>query len=151
MAASKNAFFSNKLSCHKKTDIMQIMTKILKFHFINLLLLRNCETRSFYDSFHELCKHRFVTQPLQNLPFCSSTVSFVAFCFLAFQPFLAENWLYSLCCENRYKIISQHIHLSSFYICSSLIHLYLCISHSLCHFSRLSPLFLYHTHVSIVW
>jgi len=91
MAASQSAFFSYKLSFHKKTNIIQIMTK--KFYFINLLSLRNCETRSFYDTFHELCKHRFVTQPLQNLPFCSSTVSFVAFCFLTFQPFLAENWL----------------------------------------------------------
>jgi hypothetical protein len=33
MAASQNAFFSYKLSCHKKTNIMQIMTKNIKILF----------------------------------------------------------------------------------------------------------------------
>jgi hypothetical protein len=125
MAASQNAFFSYKLSCHKKTNIMQTVTKILKFYFINLLSLRNCETRSFYDTFHELCKHRFVTQPLQNPPFCSSTVSFVAFCFLAFQPFLAENWLISFA---FIKVLWKQIR-NNFTTYTSFIFLYILISH----------------------
>ncbi len=36
MAASQNGFCPDKLSIHKKTDIMQIMTKNIKI-FINLL------------------------------------------------------------------------------------------------------------------
>jgi hypothetical protein len=34
MAASRNGFGSYKLSIHKKTNVMQIMTKILQFLFI---------------------------------------------------------------------------------------------------------------------
>ncbi len=75
MAASQNGFCSYKLSIHKKTNIMQITTKILHFYLFNLLSQRNYETSSFYDTFLELCKHRSVMQPLQNPPFCSSTVS----------------------------------------------------------------------------
>jgi hypothetical protein len=38
MAASQNGFCSYKISIHKKTYIMQIMTKILKnFYLFNLL------------------------------------------------------------------------------------------------------------------
>ncbi len=68
MAASKNGFCSYKLSIHKKTNNMQIMTKNITI-FIYLIFYQNCETRSFYDTFPELCKHRFMTQPLQSPPF----------------------------------------------------------------------------------
>ncbi len=74
MAASQNGFCSYKLPIHNKTStpgIMQIMTKNITI-FIYLIFC-HCETRSFYDTFLELSKHRFVTQPLQNPPFCSST------------------------------------------------------------------------------
>ncbi len=65
-----NGFFY--LSIHNKTNIMQIMTKkYYSFYLFNLLSQINCEIRSFYETFLELCKHRFVTQLLQNPPFCS--------------------------------------------------------------------------------
>ncbi len=67
MAASQNGFCSYKLSINK--NIMQIMTKNITF-FINLIFYHR-ETRSFYDTFLELCKHRSVMLPLQNPPFCS--------------------------------------------------------------------------------
>ncbi len=34
MAASQNGFCSDKLSIHKKTNIMQIMTKNYNFYFL---------------------------------------------------------------------------------------------------------------------
>jgi hypothetical protein len=37
MAASQNGFRSFKLSIHKKTNTMQIMTKIFNFYLFNLL------------------------------------------------------------------------------------------------------------------
>jgi hypothetical protein len=75
MATSQNGFCSYKLSIHKKTTIMQIMTKnitifiYLIFYHGEIVKLR----RSFYDTFLELCKHCSVMQPLQNPSFCSST------------------------------------------------------------------------------
>ena len=72
MASSQNGVCPYTLSIQKKTIIMQIMTKkVGNFYLFNLLSQRNCKIRSFYDTFLELCKHRFVTQPLQNPPFCS--------------------------------------------------------------------------------
>ncbi len=72
MAASQNGFCSYKLSFHKKTNIMQIVT--INISIFNYLIFYHRETRLFYDPFLELCKHRFVTQPLQNPQFCSSTI-----------------------------------------------------------------------------
>ncbi len=71
MTASQNGFCSYKLSIQKKINIMQIMTKNITI--LIYLILRNFETRSFYDTYLELFKHRSVMQPLQNSPFCSST------------------------------------------------------------------------------
>jgi hypothetical protein len=72
MAASQNGFCSYTLSFHKKTNIMQIVT--INISIFNYLIFYHRETRLFYDPFFELCKHRFVTQPLQNPQFCSSTI-----------------------------------------------------------------------------
>ncbi len=49
--------------------------KYYNFYLFNFLSQRNCETRSFYDTFLELYKHRSVMPPLQNPPFYSSTVA----------------------------------------------------------------------------
>jgi hypothetical protein len=71
MYASQNGFCSYKLSFHKKTNIMQIMTNNITF-FIYLIFYHQETVK--LDHF-ELCKRRFVTQPLQNQPFCSSTAN----------------------------------------------------------------------------
>jgi hypothetical protein len=48
MVASQNGFCSYKLSIHKKSNLMQIMTKILHF-FINLIFYqREIVTRDHY-------------------------------------------------------------------------------------------------------
>jgi hypothetical protein len=52
LAASQNILSTYKLFLHTKTNIIQKMTNTLDFY----------------------CKHRFVMQPFQNLPLCSSTV-----------------------------------------------------------------------------
>jgi hypothetical protein len=53
---------------------MQIMTKNITIYIYLIFYHREIVTRSFYGTFLELCEHRFVTQPLQNPPFCSSTI-----------------------------------------------------------------------------
>ncbi len=71
------------LRCHQKMVLLKIYPA---FHFLGLepygfiscyLTAASqhefCSTRPFYDTFLELCKHRFVMQPLQNPPICSST------------------------------------------------------------------------------
>ncbi len=70
MAPSQNGFCSYKISIHKKTNIIQIMTKniiiliYLIFYHREILKLDHFMTLS----------HRSVTQPLQNQPFCSSNL-----------------------------------------------------------------------------
>jgi hypothetical protein len=78
MAGSQNGFNSYKLSIHRKTNIMQIMTKNIKI-FIFLIFYHKeiVKLDHFMKFFLELCKHSSVMQPLQNPPFCSSTVSIV--------------------------------------------------------------------------
>ncbi len=82
MAASQNGFCSYKLSIHKKINIMQIRTKNIKFFIYFFFYHRDCETRSFYDTFLELCKHYFVTQPLQNPTFFSGTIITLGVCIM---------------------------------------------------------------------
>ncbi len=55
MAASQNGFCSYKFSIHKKTNIVQIMTKNIKI-LIYLFFYHSeiVKTRSFYDTFLEL-------------------------------------------------------------------------------------------------
>jgi hypothetical protein len=76
MAASQNGFCSYKLSLHKKTNIMLIMTQNIIFIFIYLIFFHReiVKLDHFMTLVLELCKHRSVMQPLQNSPFCSSTV-----------------------------------------------------------------------------
>ncbi len=57
----------------RKPILCRLWQKILQFYLFNSWSERNCETRSFYHTFLEICKHRSVMQPLQNPPFCSST------------------------------------------------------------------------------
>jgi hypothetical protein len=71
MAASQNGFSTCELSLHKKINIIKKkMAKNIGF-FLTFIFYR--EKRSLYDTFVELCKHRFVTQPLLDPPLCSST------------------------------------------------------------------------------
>jgi hypothetical protein len=73
MVASQNGFCSYKLSIHKKTNTMQIMTKNITF-FINLIFYHTEIVKlDFMTLSLSLCKHCSVVQPLQNPPFCSST------------------------------------------------------------------------------
>jgi hypothetical protein len=75
MDASQNGFCSCKLSIHKKINIMQIMTKHITICIYPIFYHREIVKQDhFYDIFLELCKRRFVMQPLQNPPFCRSTV-----------------------------------------------------------------------------
>ncbi len=74
-AVSQNGFRTFKLFFHKKTIIIQKVTKTLDYFL--LLFFLSCtshEIISLYDTFVELRKHGFVTQPLPNPPLCSSTV-----------------------------------------------------------------------------
>ena len=77
MVASQNGFCSYNLSIHKKTNIMQIMTKNITI-FIYLIFYHR-EIVKLLDHFMTLslsyAKNRFVMQPFQNPPFCSSTES----------------------------------------------------------------------------
>jgi len=62
MAASQNGFCSYKLSIHKKTIIMQILTKNIA-NFICLIFYHRKIVKIdhfIYDTFLDLCKHRSV-------------------------------------------------------------------------------------------
>ncbi len=71
LGASQNGFCSYKISIHKKTNIMQIMTKNIKFFFIYLAFYRREILK--IDHFMTL-SHRSMTQPSQNPPFCRSNL-----------------------------------------------------------------------------
>jgi hypothetical protein len=75
-AASQNGSSIQKLSLHKEANLITKMTKAqypLLYNFCILSLI-SCEKRSFFDTFAEIFKGRFVTQPLQNTPSCISTL-----------------------------------------------------------------------------
>jgi hypothetical protein len=76
MVTSQNGCCSYKLSIHKKTNIMQIMTKNITF-FVKLIFYHREVVK--LDHFMTLS----VMPPLQNPPFCSSTV------FVRVNPFLS--------------------------------------------------------------
>jgi hypothetical protein len=69
MAASQNGFCSYKLSIHKKTNIMQIMTKNIKLFISSIFYHREIVK---LDHFMALSLS-YVMQPLQNPSFSSST------------------------------------------------------------------------------
>jgi hypothetical protein len=74
-AASQNGYSVYKLSMYKKTNIIYKRTKIIVFYYFHPLSKSSRETRPFLVTFVELRKHRFVMQPLQNPPLCSSTTA----------------------------------------------------------------------------
>ncbi len=73
MAASQNGFCSYKLSIHKNQYYADNDKKYYNFYLFILLSEKDCETRSFYDTFLECastvlwrsgCKiHHFVAEP----------------------------------------------------------------------------------------
>jgi hypothetical protein len=73
-AASQNGFCTYKL--HVKTNIIQKMTKgTLNFLITFIFYQRAVVKHDHYMTLWLSCAniHRFVTQPLQNPPLCSST------------------------------------------------------------------------------
>jgi hypothetical protein len=69
-----NRICSHKHSFHDNTNIIQNMTKSNTFFITFIFNHRSViEKISSYDTFHDLCKQRFVMQPLQNPPLCCST------------------------------------------------------------------------------
>ncbi len=65
MAASQNGFCSYKLSIHKKTNIMQIMTKNITI-FIYLIFYHREIVKLDHFSLCRCKVHRFVAAPLQQ-------------------------------------------------------------------------------------
>ncbi len=69
-----NGLCSYKLSLDDNTNIIQNMTKSSTFFYNSHLLSSiSCETISLYETYNDLCKQRFVMQPLQNPTLCYST------------------------------------------------------------------------------
>jgi hypothetical protein len=80
MAASQNGFCSYKLSIHKKTNIMQIMTKKY-YNFLKLIVYHTEIVKIDHFMAHSLSyANRFVTQPLQNPPFCPAPINYSCYC-----------------------------------------------------------------------
>ncbi len=72
MAASQNGFRTFKLPLHNKTNIIENMTKDIRFWLLWSFILEQSWKNIIiqYVTLVELCKHRFVMQPLQKSPLC---------------------------------------------------------------------------------
>ncbi len=75
-ASSKNGFtqYVQAFSSIRQPILFRKWQKSIRFFYFHLLPSSRRETRSVYDTFVELCKHRFVMQMLLNPTLCSSTI-----------------------------------------------------------------------------